>query len=173
MLRFAEAKNGALLAAAMGGIALFFQIILKYFNQDVGIPIWLAIYSVLGLSFLATTVCLCLHSFIPKYKSDHLKDDMTSGSRNLTYYDDIRRFSLSSYKTAMLSASTWSTDFSKLEDEYITQSIIISRITCRKMEIFKLGIYTFLLAAFTPFGGIVFILYNRYSDHLFRKMGQH
>jgi len=171
MLRFAEAKNGALLATSMGGVALLSQTFIKSQADNSEIPIWLFMYSVTGICFLALTICLCLHSFIPKYKTDNLEDDNSAGRRNLTYYDDIKRFSETTYKNALTSANNWPNGFSNIEEEFISQSIIISRITSRKMEIFKIGIYSFLFGAFTPFAGIVFILYNRYSDHLFRKIG--
>ena len=139
-LKFAEAKNGALLVA---DIALLFGVF-RLLNESTGqkVFIYLAIFLVI-VSAISSLV-----SFIPQLKlSSFTPRKRTEKEASLIFYGHIAKYEPQSYIKALYAESgSAPAAIASIEVDYAQQIIINSRIAVRKYLCFNVGLWLTVLA---------------------------
>lgn len=156
-LKFAEAKNGALLAA---NLAAIFGITSKDF-QDCYLGRLCSAYSIIPITLLVLSVLICLISFAPKVAIPSARHGgKPRDGANLIFYGDLARFEPLPYLEALAKASGQETAaFGGLAVAYATQAIINSRIALKKYRCFNWALWFTIAAILIPaFGFIVLFL---------------
>ena len=141
-LKFAEAKNGALLAVDSAMIFGVFKL------SESGWPHVGLFY--LTISVLIASAVSCLISFIPKLKMPTftMKREPDSGD-SLIYYGHIAKYNPENYLKALYGqADTGSVSPSSLEVDYAKQIVTNSRIALRKYFCFTVALW-FAVGALT------------------------
>ena len=140
-LKFAEAKNGALLGIDIAIIFGLFQVIGSEISRG-----W--IY--LAISFTGLSALSALFSFIPQLKA-HPKGQQRQRNEgtNLIFYGHIAESNPELYLKALYSeVGTEEPPESKIELDYAHQIIINSRIALRKNRYFSIGLWLTVLGLF-------------------------
>lgn len=152
-LKFAEAKNGILLAAL--GASLF-SIIDKskdvLFSNNVSIvnniPIikfdinfFISLYLVFLMIFLVMAICVVLISYLPQTKQIFKVKDGKNANDNSLFYGDILKYNAIEYLQFI---EPLKADFSKSELDYANQIIMNSHIAYRKYKYFELALFLIL-----------------------------
>ena len=139
-LKFAEAKNGALLAA---DIALLFGVF-KLLNELTGREVF--IYFAIVLVILSAISNLV--SFIPQLKlSSFTPRKRTEKEASLIFYGHIAKYEPQSYVKALYAESgAEPAAIAQIEVDYAQQIIINSRIAVRKYLCFNVGLWLTVLA---------------------------
>jgi|SRR5438128_5847291 len=152
-LKFAEAKNAALLAA---NVAIVFAV-LRIPDPETIYPQWLRTYVLLGVFLIAAAAILALVSFIPEVKIPWLALRRQPSSKdNLLFYGDIACYEPMSYLQALGARTTPAADvFSSVEQDYAAQIIANSRIALRKYACFTAAIWLTLTAVLSILGAIL------------------
>lgn len=134
-LKFAEAKNGALLVA---DIALLFGVF-RLLNESTGqkVFIYLAIFLVI-VSAISSLV-----SFIPQLKLPSFTPRKRAGKEaSLIFYGHIAKYEPRSYISALYAESGGEpAAIASIEVDYAQQIIINSRIAVRKYLCFNVGLW--------------------------------
>lgn len=158
-LKFAEAKNGAIIAL---NSALIFGI-LKFFTSLDDVPVLLSLFAFVGLFMLTVSIIIALLSFIPRLTHPYIKVDKISTNDNLLYFGDIAKYDKVDYRqklTAMI-ATKKDEENEKLIDSKISQIIVNSKITFIKYKQFEIAVWLTISAFLTPLGA--YILYKARS----------
>ena len=158
-LKFAEAKNGALLAA---NLAAMFGVTSKDF-QDTYLEHLCSFYSVAPIVLLLISFLICLISFAPKIAIPAAsKEEKSTEGANLIFYGDIARFETFPYLKALTKASGLQTqEFNKVDASYAAQIIINSRIALKKYYCFNWALLFTMAAIIIPAIGFI-ILFLQY-----------
>lgn len=147
-LSFAEAKNGALLAAnaalivsalgLVGGRVFTYRWVEYYF------------YSFVLLSSLSAL--LCLISFLPQIEIPLIRSRLPSDRHdNLRFYGDISDYDPPTYLTALCSRYGFPLDSIEPFEEDLAESIVVnSRICMRKYRLFRTAVWLNVAALVTP-----------------------
>lgn len=139
-LKFAEAKNGALLVA---DIAILFGVF-RLLNDSTGqrVSIYLAIFLVI-VSAISSLV-----SFIPQLKiSSFIPKKRTKKEHSLIFYGHIAKYEPQSYIEALYAESgAEPAAIAPIEVDYAQQIIINSRIAVRKYLCFNIGLWLTVLS---------------------------
>jgi len=139
-LKFAEAKNGALLVA---DIAILFGVF-RLLNESTGpkVFIYLAIFLVI-VSTISSLV-----SFIPQLKvSSFIPKKRTEKEASLIFYGHIAKYEPQSYIKALYAESgAEPAAIASIEVDYAQQIITNSRIALRKYLCFNVGLWLTVLA---------------------------
>ena len=148
-LKFAEAKNAALLAIASGWIIAIInllcsdKIISDCFKCSIVIALFLSILAALFAMF----------SFLPRLNLPAFLGGKRAGphSKNLLYYGDIASLPIKTLqKDIQLRYMPTSNGFTKdYINDLIVQLSVNSEITMRKMCIFRAGMWLMLLSGMT------------------------
>jgi hypothetical protein len=158
-LKFAEAKNAALLAA---NSAIIFGS-LKVLETSPPLPRWLLIYIYLAIVAVALAASLSLLSFLPKTRLPWLgSTKRPTPEDNLLFYGDIACYDPRSFLEALYRQA--GTNFSQpdsLEEDYAEQIIINSRIALSKFRFFSLALWITVSALLTPAITIPILLWRR------------
>lgn len=143
-LKFAEAKNAALLAA---NTAIIFAV-LRVLDSKTICRQWLSAYLLLGLLLLAAAAFIALVSFIPQVRIPWLALRRQPSSRdNLLFYGDIAYYDPTNYLQALGARTTPAANaFSSFEQDYAVQIVTNSRIALRKYVLFSAAIWLTLTA---------------------------
>ena len=144
-LKFAEAKNGALLGVDIAIIFGLFQIISDEISKGL-------IYSAIGLTGISAISALL--SFIPQLKAPSIVPKKRGEKEaNLIFYGHIANYDPESYIKALYSeAGTEITSKSTMELTYAHQIITNSRIALKKNRYFYIGLWL------TVFGLLLLII---------------
>jgi hypothetical protein len=139
-LKFAEAKNGALLVADTAILFGIFAVLNRPAVQRVFI--YLAVILVI-ISAISSLV-----SFIPQLKVFSFTSKKRTGKKaSLVFYGHIAEYDPQSYIEALHAESgTESAVIAPMEVDYAQQIIINSRIAVRKYRCFNVGLYLTVLA---------------------------
>lgn len=146
-LKYAEAKNGALLTIASAWVIAIITLISSGKSCPGGLNT--AIYFALIFSFCAGI--LSMISFLPRTKLSRFLGDKHAGPhpKNLLYYGDISILSIETFEQDIREryypvASQYSEDYIH---DLIVQISVNSQITMRKLNFFRWGITLILIAA--------------------------
>lgn len=154
-LKFAESKNGALLAAESAAIFAFFsafsQIQYSYFS------IWGLIYLGILLVCLFVSLLYCLISFIPDLNlSFKEKINDCSEDNNLCFFAHIAELSPEEYLSRFYEKREIKfKEINKFELDLAQQIVINSKIACRKYKLFEIAIKFTFAGIVTPIGAYV------------------
>lgn len=145
-LKFAEAKNAALIALNLGSIFGAATIITQ---NDTTIPQWIVYYLYLFIIFNGLGFLVALCSFWPQTLWV-FKD--IGDINNVLYYGHIKEYNPDSYvnKIKKCYESREGKGCSSLEFDYVNQIIVNSRITFQKYKCFKLALLFTISALITP-----------------------
>ena len=147
-LKFAEAKNGAIIAVVCSVMFGVNRIVL---NLD-EIPSHLIFYLYIFFAFSSLSLVIALSSFIPRLKKPFwLKIEEKSDNDNPFYFVDVCKYDAYSY--LKLLGITLSND-NKVAEKIADQIIINSRIASLKFSMFTSSAWLFLSALLTPLGAI-------------------
>lgn len=156
-LKFAEAKNGAL----VGVTGVFCVNLVKYiFDYKVYENFWVSAYLLPLLLFASSSMIMALLSFVPQTKIGWIWGRLTSSNRNnVLFFGEIRNLSPEQYLEQFLSAlGQEKRDFSQFERDYANQIVVNSTICYKKYNFFRLGIWLLLCGIITPIFGILLYL---------------
>lgn len=159
-LRFAEAKNAALVALCGLLIPVFLGIITSSNAFAVS-------YSVLGLIFLAIALFTALTSFLPRlsrFRFLNINVDNNLSTEVVIYFGDISKLSLSEF-TEKAKIVFEKSDWSILDKQILDQIHINSIIANRKYQMFSFAVWLLVAAIFTPVG-LVALLILRKNDEI-------
>lgn len=137
-LKFAEAKNGALLVASAGWI---FGII-SYINQLNCCDILFVIPIV--LAFISLTICTI--SFIPKLK---IQNNVVGGVSNIIFFNSIANTNDEGFLKSFHELLKLKSDFDEYELHIANQIVANAKIAKYKYQLFKYAIYFFIASVST------------------------
>jgi Family of unknown function (DUF5706) len=145
-LKFAEAKNAAMLALASGWL---FAIINVETNGK-NVPTGLTVGMTLALPLALLAGLLAMFSFLPRLHLPSFLGGRRAGPhpKNLLYFGDISTLSIKTLERDLrdryFSSSTLHTD--DYIHDLIVQISVNSEITLRKMRLFKIGMWLIVAA---------------------------
>lgn len=167
-LKFAEAKNAALIAFHLGSIFGAATIITQTECDTIPQPIVYYLYSFIILS--AIGLFFAMFSFWPQTRieaalSKKIEDIFYSGTPaadgNLLFYGYINNCGKNKYLTELCGCySKQPGSCTKLELDYVEQIVVNSRITVRKYFYFKIALLITIVAVLSPISLPVICLYN-------------
>jgi len=142
-LKFAEAKNGTLVAL-VGASLIGITRILSVSNFNVLIEIYLYIYLLFG----SMSLLISLISFIPKIKIPaFIKKKDTKETKNLYFYGHLKNYNIQSLLTNLFPNKD---KFNRNHHNLAQQVIINSKITYNKYELFKVALILLIMGLITP-----------------------
>ncbi|BFM20060.1 Pycsar system effector family protein [Gilvimarinus japonicus] len=146
-IKFAEAKNGAIIAVVCSFMFGANRILL---NLD-DVPGYLILYLYVFFVFSFLSLVIALSSFIPRLRKPFwLKTEEKSDNDNPFYFFDACKYDAYSY--LKLLGITLSNN--KVAEKMADQIIVNSRITSLKFSLFTSSAWLFLFALLTPLGAI-------------------
>jgi len=158
-LKFAEAKNAALLAAnsavVIGALRLADGKVFLFPLAEYYFYFFIAIVSLGGL--------ICLLSFVPKLDIPWLLPTTLSKDKdNLVFYGDISGYDPSSYVKALHHQSGKAVKtVDPFEEDLAEQVIINSRIALKKYQLFNIALWLDVTALLTPLISLSIYLCSR------------
>lgn len=156
-LKFAEAKNGTIIALNSALIFGLFQICQDTKTENIILIVY--VYSALISLFIS--IIIAILSFVPKLSYQYTSFGKPKDSDNLLYFGDIAKYSEKEYIDKLSSITNEITDFDK---QYINQIATNSKITYVKYKQFELAVWFNISAFLTPVGAIILYLYKKYSQ---------
>jgi hypothetical protein len=150
-LKFAEVKNGTIIALNSALIFGLFQTLQKIEIDNIALTIY--IYSALASLFVS--IIIAILSFVPKLSHQYISFDKPKNSDNLLYFGDIAKYTEEQY---IYKLSSKINEITNLDKEYINQIVVNSKITYIKYKQFELAVWFNISAFITPLG--VIILYK-------------
>jgi len=158
-LKFAEAKNAALLAA---NCTIAFALS-KSLQQFKSIPLYLNIYIYFAIALLFIAAALSLLSFIPRTHMPWISSTRKPSTEdNLVFYGHIAAYDANSYLNALYrETGVDKIKHQGLEEDYAEQIIINSRISLAKYRLFAAAAWITLSALLTPILIIPIFLISR------------
>lgn len=169
-LKFAEAKNGILIALVGTALLTLLDkssdiLFLDNISISNNIPVikfdinfFVSIYLVLLMVFLVIAICIILISFLPQTKQVFKIKGVKTKNDNSIFYGDIIKYTPEEYLKFIEPNRT---DFTKSELDYACQIVINSHIAYRKYKYFELALLAILSGILTVLG--VFLV-NRYFN---------
>lgn len=150
-LKFAEAKNGAIIAL---NSALLFGIL--KFNSTLANENFLRDYYIFMIVFvLLISTIMALLSFIPRLKYPYTHFEKPNNNDNLLYFGDISKYTPNQYYEKIHTINNGASDKKDFEMYYINQIINNSKITFIKFKQFEIAVWFTLFAFLTPIGGLI------------------
>ncbi len=158
-LKFAEAKNGAILVFNSALIAVLFNILEEYNNND----FFIMLYLYEAIFFLSLAIVIALLSFVPMLEYPYISFEEPKENDNLLYFGHIAKYHQHNdrYKSKVKGLLEESDSNSSFDDYYLEQIITNSKITYVKYKQFEFSIW-FTLAAILTLPG-AFILYKAWK----------
>ena len=152
-LKFAEAKNGAIVAL---GCATIFGVLRLYSSSSIE-SILIASYVASFSIFVATAIVLSLASFIPRVTPPFwIKMPKTEQADNPFFFGHACKYSKIKYLELFNRyTESESNKESKLEVALCDQIVNNSRISFIKYQMFSTAVYLFLAGVLTPFGALI------------------
>lgn len=154
-LKFAEAKNAALLVAASALVLALFE----HF-PDQSQTAWLRGFCTTGTSFLLLSVLICLLSFLPKVDFPWLASRRKQNpDDNLFFFGHIADYSAKEYVEALYQAVGLQAQNKKLEIDLAGQVVINARIGMKKYRFFTVAAWIAVLGiGFLAIAGILLLV---------------
>ena len=144
MLKFAEAKNAALLAFASAWIVGIVELL----SSDKPIPLGYDYVTLAALPLFIVAATISLASFLPELQTTTFTGAPKGRLNNLLFFGDIAGMTVDGFKSDIRAAYYPNGD--ALTDTYLvdleTQISINSKITKRKHRMFNIGAVTTLTA---------------------------
>jgi hypothetical protein len=159
-LSFAEAKNGALLAANGALVVSALGLI----DGKVFLYRWAEYYFYSFVLLSSLSGLLCLISFLPQIEIPMVRARSPSDAHdNLLFYGDICDHDASTYLKALCSRYDFPLDRIEPFERDLAESIIVnSRISMRKYRLFRAAVWLDVTALVTPvFSILLYILWKR------------
>jgi len=156
-LKFAEAKNGAIIAL---NSALIFGV-LKLNSTITEQNIFRDYYISIVIFLLLISSIMALLSFIPRLSYPYIKFDKPTEKDNLLYFGDILKYTPLKYYEKIQIKICEKSDKKDFEMYYINQIIINSKITFIKFKQFEIAVWFTLSAFLTPIGGLILYLIRK------------
>lgn len=152
-LKFAEAKNAALIALNLGSI---FGMISILTIEDLSLNQCLIYYSYSFLLFNLLSLSISLFSFWPQLQcscnSIEKKD-------SLLFFSDIINYNEKEYLSKLYdSYDKTEGKYGQIELDYAKQIIIISKIANQKYSLFKIALWFTLSAILSPIFGVISLI---------------
>jgi len=143
-LKFAEAKNGMLIAFDSAALWAFISLLKdgKFFCSD------LIYYIYLSLFLLVISIVVLLYSFIPQFSLKDKKSDIDIDKLNLTCFFDLAKIDYESLRILLKNSSI---EFKSFELALLAQVINNSKIAVFKYNCFKIAVWLNLSILLTPF----------------------
>lgn len=160
-LKFAEAKNAALLAFNLGIIFGTLRLYSNFTHVENDLC-WLEYYGILALSLLSVSAIICLLSYVPRMEIPWLKqkEGIELHTKNVLFFGDIALFSPQNYITELAKINGVSAPESGMYLENIASQIIVnSRIAVTKYKMFGYGIWITITAISTPIIALILFLF--------------
>ena len=153
MVKFAESKNAALMAASSALIFGIFTIIGQSPSLHFGIVIYLYIVAV----FLGLGGITCLVSYIPQNSLPRLSSRrQPTRGKNLLFYGNLADLCPESFLKLLYEQSEIELKgIDPIEEDYAEQIIINSRIALLKFRYFTAAIWIILTGLVTPIGVVI------------------
>jgi hypothetical protein len=157
-LRFAEAKNAAIVTASFALITVYLFYESRFHNK------FLEVFQINFIVFITFSLICSLLSYYSKITiigNLNKKDNFDDASCNIIFFGDIAYMDEDQYCQTFFDVP-----LKNLDDNYcsclINQIVINSRITKRKFEMFNLSLWFFIAACLSPVGA--YLLVNMLSD---------
>lgn len=160
--KFAEAKNGALLALD-GALVLA---VLQLLNTVERMDQRLHVYLLSVVAFAAISGLIALVSFVPQTRTPQVRTiEVPDASDTLVFFGDVQKYSVDDYLSALWGAANESEErpATPLERMYAQQVIVNARITARKFTYFKYAVWIVIAGLITPF--VALLTYSIIRDH--------
>lgn len=164
-LRFAEAKNGALMAFCS---ACIFGL-LKFPNDWITVTPSLRAGLLVAIVFLSLAIFVCMWSFFPQTTRLEIMlwpvDDECKETDSFLFFGDICKYSEEDFFDRLCERYTTPADYSQPQRQFIydlaNQVIVNSKITMRKFRLFQraLGFVLFCFPAFLFAWGVAAIIH--------------
>lgn len=152
-LKFAEAKNGALIAL---GCATIFGVLRLYSSISIE-SIFISSYVASFTIFVAAAIAISLTSFIPRITPPFwIKMPAKEEADNPFFFGHACKYSKRKYLELFNDYTELdSYEESKLEVAICDQIVNNSRVSFIKYRMFTVAVYLFLAGVLTPFGALV------------------
>lgn len=148
-LKFAEAKNGAVLA--FNGAVLF--ALSRLVSTANFASNWLHIYLMFVSFLLLVSIVIALSSFVPRLEAPYwIKYPELPSKFNLIFYGHICSLSAKKYLELFNDAEGKNKTEGKLAEDIANQIVINSKISYIKYEQFRIAVWFTLSALLTPIG---------------------
>lgn len=158
-LRFAEAKNGALLAANAATIFGAIQVVLG----ERELNFWWYLYLYVLIFFIVLSIIITLVSFLPRTKIPWIRQiGEKQKYDNLLFFGDISKYTPSDYIEHVIKLYGKDITPSRLDYIYAEQIVINSRIASKKYEFFRVAMWCTIAGIMTPL--LAFIMYLLFKD---------
>jgi len=163
-LKFAESKNGALIALDSAMLIGVLTLYTKFSSFKV-----LSYYFFWMISFLIISMVISSLSFIPVLSKKDQDEDLSEKidqKKNILFFSEIQNLTTDEYLNHLIK-KTKIKDFEITEyaKDYAEQIINNSKITVKKYKSFKWALY-FFISGVLPFMSLVFIgvlVYDKYK----------
>jgi hypothetical protein len=154
-LRFAEAKNAALLTL---NAAAIFGLNKMYVDHQAEAPDWLCWVLAATTVQLILSLLFCLVSFFARTKVPQFLVARASNSAdlNLMFYGHIAQMTASDYVEALGQSIGADSSATKHQRDVAGQIVINSKITLKKYSLFNIALWLTLSAIITPIGALLF-----------------
>lgn len=152
-LKFAEAKNGALVAV---GCATIFGVLRLYSSFSIESDL-ITLYVASFILFVATSIIISLTSFIPRIKPPFwIKMPDKDEGDNPLFFGHACKYSKRTYLALFNRYSELnSNQESQLELIFCDQIVNNSKISFIKYRVFSSAVFLFLAGVLTPLGALV------------------
>lgn len=151
-LKFAEAKNGALIAVAC---AVMLGVLREAFSIDeISLPLLLYVSSFFVLSVISLSISLA--SFLPRLKKPFwVTIDEKKDSDNPFYFGDACKYT--GYEYLKLLNIEGASDHKRILEKAADQIVTNSRVAFMKYRLFTAAAWLFLSAILTPLGALIIL----------------
>jgi Family of unknown function (DUF5706) len=160
--KFAEAKNGALLAFDGALVIAVLQLLSGSGQMDRR----LFAYLLCIITFAAVSGLVALLSFVPQTRVPQVRTIGVPENRDsLIFFGDVQKYSVDAYLAALRMATndTATGDPSRVERMYAEQVIVNAKIASRKFTYFKYAVWIVVAGLTTPI--LVLLVYPAVRDH--------
>jgi len=151
-LKFAEAKNAALLT--LNSAALFGVYRIVVFKED--LDTWVRAYLICTGLLLLVSGAICLMSFFARLRTRYLFPTPNKPqSPNLYFFEHIAGFSDQQYLADLANVIGVPTPKNNSPEYMIANQVVINaRIGARKFKLFNMALWVTLSALLTPLGAL-------------------
>jgi hypothetical protein len=151
-LKFAEAKNGVILA--LNGAILFgiSRLALGYTFDNK----WLAYYALMAVGLLLVSILIALLSFIPRLEAPFWMSYPSKPDKfNVIFFGHICTTSVQDYLNKYYETLEIAGVHSKLDNQFANQIVINSKVAFIKFKQFEIAIWFTIAALLTPVGAFI------------------
>ena len=161
-LKFAEAKNGALIILNSGLIFGLFGILP---NTVLDCPPLILLYSSSFVLFCSFSLILNLFSFIPSINTNDINPSKINKNliTNVIFWGDLSKINSEELFKRLIDPKNVSIVVDQYQKDLSSQIIVNSAITHKKYFLFEYSVWLTIFGIVTPILGIIFLLLYRIS----------